>query len=209
VRSGLLDYRCRMRLPHLKPSDLDEDQQRLYDALTTGQRRAVHDELSTSVQLLDAQGRLQGPFNAMLVHPRLGYALQELSRQLRFEGHLPVRTREIVILTVAASEQSDFEWAAHSEIAARVGVAQADIAAIAAEATVEFDDPVDEAAAQLARWLVNHGDVDDDTYMRVQPELGDDGIFEVSTTVGVYQLIAQQLRIFRVDAPRGPWGNHA
>ena len=198
-----------MRLPHLKPSDLDDDQRRLYDALTTGQRKVVHDALPSAVQMTDAEGRLQGPFNAMLVHPKLGYALQELSRQLRFEGHLSSRTREIVILTVAASEQSDFEWAAHAEIAARAGVSPDDIEAISSETTVEFDDPIDEAAAQLARCIVNHGDVDDDTYMRVQPELGDDGIFEVSTTVGVYQLIAQQLRIFRVDAPRGPWSNHA
>ena len=83
-----------------------------------------------------------------------------------------------------------------------------DIEAMAAELTVEFEDPRDEAAAQLARCIVNHGDVDDDTYIRVQPELGDDGIFEVSTTVGIYQLIAQQLRVFRVEAPRGPWAKH-
>jgi 4-carboxymuconolactone decarboxylase len=198
-----------MRLPHLKPSDLDDDQRRLYEALTTGPRQAVHHALPPAVRMTDDEGRLNGPFNAMLVHPRLGFALQELSRQLRFEGHLSNRTREIVILIVAASEQSDFEWAAHAEIAARVGVRAEEIDAIAAELSVEFDDPHDEAAAQLARCLVNHGDVDDDTYMRVQPELGDDGIFEVSTTVGIYQLIAQQLRIFRVDAPPGPWANHA
>lgn len=197
-----------MRLPHLKPSDLDDDQRRLYDALTTGPRRAVHDALPAAVQMTDDEGRLQGPFNAMLMHPRLGFALQELSRQLRFDGHLSVRTREIVILTVAASEQSDFEWAAHAAIAERAGVRTEDIEAMAAELTVEFEDPRDEAAAQLALCIVNHGDVDDDTYMRVQPELGDDGIFEVSTTVGIYQLIAQQLRVFRVDAPPGPWAKH-
>jgi 4-carboxymuconolactone decarboxylase len=198
-----------MRVPHLRPADLDDDQRRLYDALTTGPRRAAHDPLPSAVRMTDDEGRLQGPFNAMLLHPKLGLALQALSGQLRFEGHLPTRTREIVILIVAASEQSDFEWAAHSAIAALVGVGTDKIDAIATEVAVEFDDPLDEAAAQLARCIVNHGDADDETYLRVQPELGDDGIFEVSTTVGIYQLIAQQLRLFRVDAPQGPWSNHA
>ena len=198
-----------MRLPHLRPSELDADQRALYDALTTGQRRRVHDALPTAVQMTDEEGRLQGPFNAMLVHPKLGYALQEVSRQLRFEGRLPARTREIVILVVAASEQSDFEWAAHAAIAASAGVPVDAIDAIGAESTTEFDDPLDDAAALLARSLVNHGDVDDETYMRAQRVLGDDGMFEVSTTVGIYQLIAQQLRVFRVPAPPGPWFTRA
>jgi 4-carboxymuconolactone decarboxylase len=196
-----------MRLPHLRPADLDEDQRRLYDALTSGERQRVHESLPAAVHMTDSEGRLQGPFNALLMHPRLGFALQEVSRQLRFEGVLPARTREIVILIVAASEQSDFEWAAHAAIAAMVGVSQSEIDDLGAELTIEFDDPLDEAASQLALSLVNHGDVDDDTYMRVRPELGDNGIFEVSTTVGIYQLLAQQMRVFRVPAPVGPWAN--
>ena len=47
------------------------------------------------VGLVDDQGRLQGPFNAMLFHPAIGMALQELGRALRFSGELPPRAREI------------------------------------------------------------------------------------------------------------------
>lgn len=198
-----------MRITHFRPADLDADQRRLYDTLTTGERRAVHDSLPAEVRMTDAEGRLQGPFNAMLVHPGLATALQELSRRLRFEGRLPARTREIVILVVAATEQSDFEWAAHAPIAASVGVDAQAVEGLGAGIIPTFDDPYDRAAATLALALVNHGDVDDATYAAVQPVLGDDGIFEVSTTVGVYRLIAQQLRLFRVPAPQGPWSTGA
>ena len=194
-----------MRLPHLHPNELDADQRTLYDALTTGRRKRVHNSLPAAVQISDAEGRLQGPFNAMLVHPKLGYALQELSRQLRFEGRLPAHTREIVILVVAAAEKSDFEWAAHAPIALSVGVAPDAIDAIGTGAIPTFAEPLDEAAARLARALVAEGDADDATYGDVQRVLGDHGMFEVSTTVGVYRLIAQQLRLFRVPAPIGPW----
>jgi 4-carboxymuconolactone decarboxylase len=196
-----------MRLPHLRPDELDPEQRRLYDTLTTGERRAVHDTLGPDVRMTDAEGRLQGPFNAMLVHPGLGTALQEVGRRLRFEGRLPARARELVILVVAASEQSDFEWAAHEAIARSIGIDDDTIATLASEQEPDLDAPVEEAAMVLARSLVHHGDCDDDTYRRVLAVLGPDGVFEVSTTVGLYQLLAQQMRIFRVPGPPGPWPN--
>jgi 4-carboxymuconolactone decarboxylase len=194
-----------MRLHHHRPDELDPAQRSLYELLTSGERKAVHDTLDAAVQMTDADGRLQGPFNAMLVHPGLGTALQEVSRRLRFEGHLPARAREVVILVVAASEQSDFEWAAHEAIARSIGIDDDVIGALASEHEPDLDDPVEEAALLLARSLVHQGDIDDETYARVQQILGDDGVFEVSTTVGIYQLLAQQMRIFRVPAPAAPW----
>jgi 4-carboxymuconolactone decarboxylase len=194
-----------MRLPHFGPDELEPAQRRLYETLTTGQRRTVHDSLDPAIRMTDAEGRLQGPFNAMLVHPGLGDALQEVGRRLRFEGHLPARARELVILVVAASEQSDFEWAAHEAIARSIGIEDDIIATLASEQEPELDAPIEEAATVLARTLVHHGDCDDDTYRRVLAVLGPDGVFEVSTTVGLYQLLAQQMRIFRVPGPPGPW----
>lgn len=194
-----------MRLHHLHPDELDAEQRALYDTLTTGERKAVHDSLPPEVRMTDEEGRLLGPFNAMLVHPRLGLALAEVSRRMRFEGRLPARAREIVILVVAASEQSAFEWAAHAAIARAVGVTDEVIDDLASENEPDLDDPIEEAVTMFARSLVHHGDVDDETYARAQHLLGDDALFEVSTLVGIYQLLAQQLRIFRVPAPEGPW----
>lgn len=198
-----------MRIHHFRPAELDDAQRALYDTLTTGTRKAVHDSLPAEVRMTDAEGRLQGPFNAMLVHPHLGVALQEVSRRLRFEGTLPARTREIIILVVAGAEQSDFEWAAHAPIAASVGVGAPEIEALGAGVVPDFADPVDHAAARLALSLVNSGDVDDVTWAAVHEVLGDTGVYEVSTTVGIYRLIAQQLRLFRVTAPAGPWSTGA
>jgi 4-carboxymuconolactone decarboxylase len=193
-----------VRLHHLRPDELDAEQRELYDVLTTGSRAQVSFPRS-DIGMTDGEGRLQGPFNAMLHHPRLGLAVQEVSRRLRFEGVLTDRAREIVILIVAASQRSDFEWAAHSTIAAMVGIGDDEIDAVAAGGDVAWADPAEAAAAALARSLVATGDADDDTYARATSLLGDAGVYEVSTTVGVYQLLAQQMRLFRVPGPRGPW----
>ncbi|MCB0994693.1 MAG: carboxymuconolactone decarboxylase family protein [Acidimicrobiales bacterium] len=194
-----------MRLAHLGPDDLTDDQRAVYDVLTRGDRQAVHARLPADVGMTDAAGRLLGPFNAFLHHPRVGMALQELSRVLRFDGLLPGRARELVILVVAAAERSEFEWAAHAAIGHTLGFTDAELDTLAAGELPPLDDPVEAAAAELARSIVTAGDADDDVYERARAVLGDPGLVEVSTTVGVYRLLAQQMRLFRVNAPAGPW----
>ena len=194
-----------MRLHHLHPDELDADQQALYDLLTDDGRMVQASTDRDGARMLDDQGRMEGPFNAWLTHADIGWAVQEASRRLRFEGVLTLRIREIVILIVAASQQSDYEWAAHAPIAGTLGITDSQIATIAAGESAEFDDSAEAAAAGLAYALVTIGDADDDTYERARLALGDTGVIEVSTTVGFYQLIAQQLRLFRVPAPAGPW----
>jgi 4-carboxymuconolactone decarboxylase len=195
-----------VRLHHFRPDELDATQRALYDTLTSGSRTQVPFS-RPDVRMADAEGRLQGPFNAMLHHPGLGDALQEVSRRLRFEGVLTDRAREIVILIVAASEQSDFEWVAHAAIATTLGISEGDIDALGRRQPVSFEDQAEDAAAALARSLVDTGDADDRTFDHARGVLGDAGVVEVSTTVGIYQLLAQQMRLFRVPSPPGPWVN--
>ena len=195
-----------MRLHQLRPEELDPEQRALYDLLTADGRMVPRDtDDATGVRMVDGEGRMVGPFNAWLTHAGIGWAVQEVSRRLRFDGVLTLRIREIVILIVAASEQSDYEWGAHAPIARTLGIADAEVDAIATQSPIEFDEPAEAAAAALARALVATGDADDATYERARRTLGDAGVVEVSTTVGFYQLIAQQLRLFRVSAPAGPW----
>ena len=59
-----------MRLPHLRPDELDVEQRNLYDTINQGPRRSAQPGLSSPVGLVDDEGRLQGPFNAMLFRQR-------------------------------------------------------------------------------------------------------------------------------------------
>ena len=78
-----------MRLEQLTLDILEPDQQALYDAIA-GSRQGS----TLPGRIADEEGRLQGPFNAMLHYPDLGYPLQELGGMLRFRGLLPARARE-------------------------------------------------------------------------------------------------------------------
>ena len=114
------------RLPKLAPSALDDEQRALYDAITGG-RRAQGPQV---FRLADPEGRLEGPFNAFLLQPRLGSALQALGSSVRYDTGLGDRCREIAILVVAAHWRSDFEWYAHEAVARSVGLTDAELAAV-------------------------------------------------------------------------------
>jgi 4-carboxymuconolactone decarboxylase len=100
------------RLPHYRPSELDDAQRDLYDAITGGPRAAK----PRPFPLTDAEGRLNGPFNAMLAAPPLGQALQRLGAAVRYETSLSARVREMAILAVAAHWDSAFERYAHEAV---------------------------------------------------------------------------------------------
>jgi len=114
------------RIPKLDPSALDDDQRSLYDAIAGG-RRAQGPQL---FRLADSEGRLEGPFNAFLLQPRLGSALQALGSSVRYDTGLDDRCREIAILVVAAHWRSDFEWHAHEAVGRSVGLGDAELAAV-------------------------------------------------------------------------------
>ena len=184
------------RLPKFEPSALDAEQRSLYDAIAGG-RRAQGPQL---FRLADADGRLEGPFNAFLLQPRLGSALQALGASVRYDTGLDDRCREIAILVVAAHWRSDFEWHAHEAVGRAAGLGDAELAALREGRHAELAGR-ESVVARTAAALVTRGDLDDAEYGEAVGHLGPAGLFELLTLVGYYATLALQLRVFRVPAP--------
>jgi 4-carboxymuconolactone decarboxylase len=187
------------RIAKLAPSALDDEQRALYDAIAGG-RRAQGPQL---FRLTDSKGRLEGPFNAFLLQPRLGSALQALGSSVRYETALSDRCREIAILLVAAHWRSDFEWYAHAAVARSVGLTDADLAVIQDSRYAELSGG-EAVVARTVAALLNRGDLEDAEYREAVERLGLAGLFELLTLVGYYATLALQLRVFRVPAPDSP-----
>jgi 4-carboxymuconolactone decarboxylase len=188
------------RLDKLPPDGLDDAQRAVYDRIAGG-RRARGPQL---FRLVDEHGGLEGPFNAFLLQPRLGQALQSLGATVRFETTLPERAREIAILVVAAGWDSAFEWYAHEALGRRAGLTGEDLAALRAGRFEAFEDGFERVVAATADALVARGDLDDAEYRRAVDALGLPALFEVLTLVGYYAALALQMRVFRVAAPERP-----
>jgi 4-carboxymuconolactone decarboxylase len=185
------------RLPRLTPGQLTGEQRRLYDELVDGPRGQGRQFFA----LTEADGTLTGPFNAMLLSPVVGMALQRLGAALRYQTDLPGQVRELVILVVAAHLGSDFEWHAHEALARHHGVPEDVIAAVGARRPPYLADEPQRAAYGLAATLLRGEDVPDECYGAAAAALGTRGVFEMSAIVGYYWLLATQLRLFRADRP--------
>jgi 4-carboxymuconolactone decarboxylase len=179
------------RLPMMRPEAMTPEQREFYERFLIDERRGGPKALLAQ----EGGGGLAGPFNAFLLHPPVGDKLQELGHTLRFEGELPERVREIVILTVARARQSEFEWKAHSRIGRQVGLTDTELESIES-GSAQFEDTLEDLASRLALAMVVEREVDDELYDSCVNELGPRQMFEVSVIVGYYDLLALQLRVF-------------
>jgi 4-carboxymuconolactone decarboxylase len=186
------------RIGKLEPAGLDDEQRSLYDAIAGG-RRAQGPQL---FRLVDEAGRLEGPFNAFLLQPRLGSALQALGSAVRYDTGLDDRCREIAILAVAAHWRSDFERYAHEAVARAAGLDDAELAAVR-EGRYAALTGREAVVARTVAALVVRGDLDDAEYREAVEAVGTAGLFELLTLAGYYATLALQLRVFRVPAPDG------
>ncbi|GAA4157029.1 carboxymuconolactone decarboxylase family protein [Leifsonia shinshuensis] len=179
------------RLPSLAPADLDDAQAALYDRIAGGPRAAGPQHFA----LTEPSGALRGPFNAFLLAPDLGDALQELGSRLRYRGGLPDRSREIVILLVARHWQSTFEREAHEGVGRAAGLMEDELEALRRGRL----DPFEGEEATIARLTLAllDGDLDDSDWNDAASSIGEAAVFEVSTLVGYYGMLALQLRVFR------------
>ncbi|MEU0564269.1 carboxymuconolactone decarboxylase family protein [Nonomuraea sp. NPDC005983] len=171
------------RLPPLPPDRLDTDALALYEKIIAGPRGR---------SMLDGQGALVGPFNAMLLSPPVGEALQELGAAIRYRSRLGDRAREIAILVVAGHQDSAFEREVHEPIARGLGLSDAQLQALRTGAPLHLDDPEEAAVLRVARALVTRGALDDEEYAQLEPGV----LFELTALVGYYGTLALQLRVF-------------
>lgn len=187
------------RIHKLLPGELSAEQRALYDAIVDGPRA----QQASVPPLVDADGALEGPFNAFLLQPALGHALQAVGATLRYRGRLPHRTREVAILVVAACKNAEFERLVHEPVARSLGLTDEHLAAIRVG---EYDAlPADEAAiAGAVREMVLHGDLSDAAFSELQPVIGAAETLELIALVGYYTLLALLLRVLRIASPAPP-----
>ncbi|HTX02020.1 MAG TPA: carboxymuconolactone decarboxylase family protein, partial [Acidimicrobiales bacterium] len=151
----------------------------------------------------DELGRLQGPFNAMLVSPKVGLALQAVGAALRFESGLAGRVRELATLLVAAEARCDYEWLMHEGLARSAGVSDEELASLREGGVPPTLSDDERLARQVVLELARQQRLGDDLLERAHHVFGERGIVELVDLVGYYQLLAMGLQVFRTPLPDG------
>lgn len=185
----------RGRLEWYHPDEMSAERRALYDRIVgqfAGTKRPT--------PLTDAEGRLEGPFNAMLASPVLGEALQNTGNALRFPGVLPRDVFELVVLIGAAERRAEYEWYAHAPLAARAGVSAATLDAVRRG---DYEGAVDPAVLELVLATLAHTAPSADVVAAVEARHGVEGVTEVVVTAAYYDLIAAVLRTWDIPLPAG------
>lgn len=187
------------RLRWLGLGDLDESQRELYGRILGGPRSNT----PRTTPMANTDGRMHGPFNAMLVDPVLGEATQQLGAAVRYGIKLDDRTREIAILEVARHHESEFEFYAHRVIGLVAGLSEVELLAMQSGEDAESFSPNERLVRAVVASLVADHDLDDVLYAKAAETLGDVVLVDLVVLVGFYEYTALALRVFRVPLPEG------
>lgn len=183
-----------MRLRRLTPDDLDDVQRDLRERIVGGPRSAGPRHFA----LEHDDGSLTGPFGVMLHEPALGAPLQELGTAVRYATGLDARTREIAILAVAAATGSAFERDAHEAVGRAVGLDDAELAALSAQAFSSADAREQAAYDLCRRLLAGEPRLPQAAYDALTEVLGATAITELTVLVGYYRLLADLMHVHDV-----------
>jgi 4-carboxymuconolactone decarboxylase len=133
----------------------------------------------------------------MLLSPPVGFATQALGAAVRYHSSLSARVREMAILAVAAHWDSAFEREAHEAVGrTSAGLAESEMTALHAGRMPELTDAAERAVLRATKALLRHGTLSDDEYADAVDATGERGVFELTTLVGYYSMLALQLRVF-------------
>ncbi|MGB3437667.1 MAG: carboxymuconolactone decarboxylase family protein [Actinophytocola sp.] len=180
-------------LPLLDPATLDEAQRALYDRIAGGPRAGA----AATVPVVDADGRLAGPFNGLLFAPELGDAVQAVGARIRFGLSLSDRERELATMLVAGRARCPYEVFAHRRLAAATGIPDDALDALSAGAIPELADERERQVLALCAALLDPAP-DLAAVRTAAVDVGPRVVAELVMLIGYYQLLARLLHVAEV-----------
>jgi 4-carboxymuconolactone decarboxylase len=173
------------RLPDVSRDQLSTDDQKYFD------------------EIVGTRGSIRGPYGVLLHSPDLAARVANTGAYVRFEFKMSEALKETVIITAAAHQKSQYEFAAHARLARQAGVSESTIKAIAqgtAPAGLSGDE---ELLVRYTTELLHDKKISDATFNAVKDKWGVKGVIDVTALVGHYLLVAQILAAFEVDLAEG------
>jgi 4-carboxymuconolactone decarboxylase len=168
--------------PILAKGDLDAEQRVLWDELTLGPRG-----LLTGGP--DAK-RMPDLYNAWMHFPAFGHLMLRVGGEMRGEGGLPGKLRELLIINTSQLLGCRVEYEFHSPFARQEGLSDGVIAAIGDGTPPPFADEVERIVYEANVQLVRTATLTDALREEVVRVLGHRGLMQVIAAVGFYGIVA-------------------
>ncbi|GAC1314101.1 MAG: carboxymuconolactone decarboxylase family protein [Chloroflexota bacterium] len=153
------------------------------------------------IQEIRAQrgGRLPHLFDMQLHNPAITDGWLRLGTAVRYKSELDDATRELAICLVARLTGAEYEWQAHSRLAAAAGFSDERLQNILSWRNDAELDERHRAVLGLVEQLTRDIQVEDDVFDAVRPHLSNRQILELVTTVAYYNMVARFLVGLQID----------
>jgi alkylhydroperoxidase family enzyme len=157
-------------------------------------------EIREMFQKIEANGfRVINLYRVMAHCPRVGRYFLRLGNSILFKGAVPPNLRELAILRVGNIYQANYEFTQHVPIALRTGVKREQIDALPDwEKSGKFSEQ-ERAILRYTDEVTKNIRVKDDTFAGVRSFLSEEGIVELTTTIGYYGMVSRILEAFQVE----------
>ena len=166
----------------------------------TPEQRRVADMISAQ-----RNAPVRGPFGVLLHAPEICELVAnfvDLSLD-ESRSRIPIRLKELAIITVGRVFGSDYEWFIHAKRAAEFGIVPKVIEDIRHNNRPTFEHEDEELVHDVAKELAETRQLSDINYRRAHNHFGDEAMVEFATLVGFYHTVSIVLNTFQVEAPEG------
>ena len=186
------------RLPLLDPQTLSAGRKEVYDQLI---KTMIPWADQSGFQSKTEGGKLIGPFNPILFSPGISPSFIQFQIDESKHTTLSERVRQVVILTVGAVWQSDYERYAHSAVARKAGISDEAIRTLAAGGLPEELSEQEKIAQCYTRQLAIEHRVEAALYHDAEQAFGHEGLVDLAYLAGIYHLVCGLLNSFEIPVP--------
>ena len=143
--------------------------------------------------------RILNLFKVMAHCPEVGVNFLRLGNAILFKGVVPPNLRELAILRVGNIYQAKDEFTQHIPIALRTGLKQEQIDDLSHwESSRKFNQQ-ERSVLRYTDEVTKNIRVKDDTFAAVRSFLSEEGIVELTTTIGYYGMVCRILEALQIE----------
>lgn len=155
---------------------------------------AVYDEI------VNAGGRLGGPYGAYIRIPRFMKLNQDMGDYLR-SNTLDPRLRQLAAIVAIRHWSAKFPWATNAQAAVDAGLSQDVVDAINRRDRPDFGDEQESLVFDIASELLEQKTVSDATYKKGVDEFGETTMVDIIVTTGFYSMVCMTVVTIQTDPP--------
>jgi 4-carboxymuconolactone decarboxylase len=160
-------------------------------------KHAIFDAITAS------RGSLRGPFPTLLHSPEIAGRAAHLGAYIRYESTLSQVERELAIITTTREFDCQYAWTAHARMAREAGVREEAIDVIGNRGSLDALTEDEALIVRFGRELYRDHRISDATFQAAHARFGDQGVVELTATMGYYGMLACTLNAFEVEHDLG------